>query len=622
VEDSVALAALRLPIAGGVPSYTAITFDKSFNTYHWIGRAFYTTNAGPYFAQLRERYHSSVIRSTRSLVSDENTFDLLLKRELSSTLQASLSGSSFLLSDEKSIRTSNVASQIVLGGIEYRPMSNILFEPRIGFQLDRQIDRYDRGMAYRLGGNVENFGVGGYETNVRGALQYAAIAPRVIETDTIALQVRKTFVDETANVLRAQYVRNRRDFYFATDAVARLPNGTFPLIEQRAEDGIVVTDSLRYSMGRSMLLTFTGNVFNRDITRALRSTTGTIDLSPDRRAVSNTGIGELRIDGGVHAMLQNRDGIGASVGFYYSEREERHRAIESRSGGNVDSLTRIQEQKNNVSHRTMLASTLDVPLFSSSHTLSLAGSGSILRYDTPSMLNTDDRDELWYALSLTTTHRINQHMEAQIIVEANLVHLVYLSSQRSADNTWNRILRLSPRLVYVPSASFRTTNRFEVLANYTAYDFEFPASPIRSFAFRQFAFVDSTSWELTRRVAIEWFSHVRIYERGEFRWDTFSERPSQYFEDKTYLGTVRYGYTERLAFSVGIRYFSQQRFGYPKSDRSLEYALRSVGPTTAIVWKTQRNTALAVQGWYERQTQTQAATRGIVTVSMSLSMQL
>jgi len=96
----------------------------------------------------------------------------------------------------------------------------------------------------------------------------------------------------------------------------------------------------------------------------------------------------------------------------------------------------------------------------------------------------------------------------------NLSHLVYLSPQRSADNTWNRIFRLSPRFAYKPSEKFFSFNTFEVLANYTTYDFEFISASVRSYVFRQFAFIDSTEVGISNRFSLGWYHYLRFYERG------------------------------------------------------------------------------------------------------------
>jgi hypothetical protein len=199
---------------------------------------------------------------------------------------------------------------------------------------------------------------------------------------------------------------------------------------------------------------------------------------------------------------------------------------------------------------------------------------------------------------------------------------VYIFSSRSADNTWNRVIRLAPRLAFSPSPEFTSTNTFEVLANYTVYDFESPSSPIRSFAFRQFSFVDSSGFDLTNRLRLEWFSGIRLYEQGELRWADFSELPLTSFEDHTYLGTVRYRFRRGLLFSAGIRYFSQRRYVFTGQERTLDRYLRSIGPVAGIVWNVGEQTEFSTNGWFENQVQTGSAGRSFANLTMSLTVHM
>jgi len=95
-----------------------------------------------------------------------------------------------------------------------------------------------------------------------------------------------------------------------------------------------------------------------------------------------------------------------------------------------------------------------------------------------------------------------------------------------------------------------TVNTFEVLANYTVYDFEYLTSTISSFTFRQFAWVDSSILSLTGRLAVVWWNNIRYYERGELQWSDFSERPRSFIEERTYNGALQYRVNEFLFFPL------------------------------------------------------------------------
>ncbi len=597
----------------------AISFDKSLNTYHWTGLMLYDDLSGPLTVHLNEQYVSTLIRTDRNLITDNQSLDLTVRKRLADRLQATLDVSSFLLSDNKSVGISNASSHAVYGGFAFRPADSITVEPLAGIRFDNQLDRHDHGASYLLGLSSGLLDYYGYLTRLRGTFQYDNLDPRTLETDSAAVDIEKVFFERTRNLTHLTFTRNRRDFYSpASPQVVQLYNTQYN-IDSRSDNLFGVSDTLNYNVGERMLLTFGGSIVTRQIDRSERYQIVTTlkDYSP------NTTIDEMRVMGSTEARYSIGERSSASVIVAYWERDEKHQ-VESDSRIDVQdmaSLSHIEERKNNQSRRTTLATMLTLSP-SMNDRIVLSGSGSLLHYDTPSADNDDDRDELWYILDCSTSHRLNRNLTLYLTADLSLTHLVYLFSTRSADNTWNRILRFAPRCDYTLSDDFSSSNSFEVLANYTVYDFEYAAVQPRSYAFRQFAFVDSSWLSLTSRLSLQWYSHIRLYERGELLWDAFAERPLNYFEDKTYIGSVSYALTRRLLFSLGIRYFSQIRFGYTGSDRTVESTLRSMGPLASVSLTLSGRTDLLVRGWYERQSQTGQPDRGYTTMVMLLNVYL
>ena len=594
----------------------SVGFDKLVNTYHWNGQALYQNLFGLDSVQLNERFLSSLIQTDRKLITDEQSLDFAFQHRLLPVLRGALRFSSFTLSDNKNIGISNASSQGLYGGVAYLPDVRIRIEPMVGIRFDHQIDERDRGPSYLLDLNSDVLDYNGYMTRLDGKWQYDRLTPRTLETRVASVSVDKVFFEQTQNSLQFLYSRNRRDFYTAADPFVQHQVNVLHNIETRTEDAFTMFDSLGYSVSPAMSLSLQGNLFTRSIGRETRYR----QTADAQRPLLNTAIDELKLESSAQIAYNAGQNLGALLRFSYQERDEKHEVQPDDAGSelNFDTQDRIERLKNNHSRRTSLLSSLSAAV-SASDTFSLSGSGSLLRYDTPSTENNDDRDELWYIISLAATHRINRNLTLRVLAGANLIHLVYLPSATSGNNTWNRVVRLSPRLEYAPAAEFATINTFEVLANYTVYDFEYPSSSIRSFAFRQFAFIDSSAWSITQRLTLEWFSHIKLYERGDLQWDSFSERPVNYFEDKTYAGTVRYTLLPRsLLFSVGLRYFSQRRYAYSGQERNLEDFFRSFGPTTGVSVLLHERTALTVQGWYEHQTQTRVPDHSIANMTMSL----
>ena len=600
-------------------NYSAVVFDKFLNTYHWTGILSLAETSGPVAVRLHEQFLSTLIRADRDYIKDEQSFDLSLKDRWSTSLRGSAEVTSFILADDRGIGISNASSHAAYAGLETEPFAHLFIEPLAGYRIDNQIDQKDRGASYLLRLSLDTMELGGYRTALGGRFQFDQLLPRQLETHAAAISLDKVFFERTRNSLRMLFTRNQRDFYTVTDSSVIREYGVARNIERRAENAFAVSDLLDYNVGSRLLFSFGGNILTRGIGRSTRYQV----VSGGRTNTFSTSIGEFRIDGSVQARYSFSSSASAAGQFLYQERDENH-AVEADDRilpSVADSASRFEQRKNNHSRRLSLGGVLEVAL-SPSDSLALSGSTTLLRYDTPSLENDDDRDELWDIIGLTFSHRFSGSLSIWLNADANLTHLVYLLASRSADNTWNRVFRLSPRLDFRPSGSFFTSNAFEVLANYTVYDYEYPSSLIRSFVFRQFSFADSTTIDLTRRFGIEWISNIRFYERGELQWEAFAERPVNYFEDKTYTGSARFRVGDGLLFSCGIRYFSQTRFMFSGSQRVLETFFRSVGPVGTALWHVADRTDLALKGWLEQQSQTNQLDRSYANMTMTFTIRL
>jgi hypothetical protein len=596
-----------------------IYFDKLLSTYRWQGLLLYDGGGPGVRYSIDQNFLSTLIRTNTNLITDEETFRSFFRFLPGRTVEPLAATSAYILSDMRGLGLSDVSSYSVHAGAAWRPVEVLTVEPLVGFRSDRQSGITDEGPSYLLRMGADSLGGAGGATAFDGSWEYNVLAPRTLETRNARLNTRNEFTGGSWNGLDLRYYRNRRDFYTPADADVAAEFGVERNIETRSEDLYAVRDSILYQVNGGLSFGAGAGVVSRGITRASRYKS----YADPSRPVLDTDVDELTIGGELTSAWAVTGALDARMTVALSERNETHLA--NRDDGYlepaVDSLRRTEERKNNTGKRTAIALAAEYR-FSAAHRVEASASGSILRYDTPSPDNSDDRDDLWYLVNVTSSHRINRHLSLTVAADVNLQHLVYLGSSRSADNAWNRIFRLSPRLVYEPGPAFTTANRFEVLANYTAYDFDAPGAAVRSFSFRQFAFVDSTVWTITRRTSIEWVSFVRLYERGTLRWSDFSERPVSSFEDFTHIGMVRYSPSPALIFSIGIRYFSQMRYDYAGNDRVPQYFLRSVGPASGIEWTVSGRTAFLVRGWYERQSRTNLPDQGIANITMSLNVSI
>ncbi|TAK56813.1 MAG: hypothetical protein EPO24_10620, partial [Bacteroidetes bacterium] len=486
----------------------SVGFDKLLNRYHWITRLRYGATVGSISLFANQKFLSSLIKTDREFIRDEHFLDVALKHPFSSSAKGVLQASSYALSDDQNVALAKAGSHSIQYGVEFVPVERLMLTPMLGIRYDNQLGEHDNGILYRALVASSGLEIGGYEVALNGVNELAYLAPRRVETirDTIGFQ--KTFVEGSRMNFTFSYLHNRRDFYLGNAQPVSLQYNLPPDIETRTESGFMFNGGVTYASGRTWSFLVLGALSSRDIGRNI-SYQSALQAQP---AALSPNIEEFRLEGNAMATYSPNSIFSLSGGLSLFEREEQHGVLydEASSEASYDSATSNQERKNNRATRTALV--LDgsyIP--SNSDTFKVSLSNSLLRYDTPNLLNDDDRDELRHTIRLTSFHRINPYLHAAIIAEASLAHLVYLAGARSSENTWNRIIRLSPALRYEPSTRFMTMNTFEVLANYTVYDFEYLSSTIRSFTFRQFAWIDSSIVTLTRRLSLEWYSNIRFY---------------------------------------------------------------------------------------------------------------
>ncbi len=600
----------------------SVLFERNLNTFNWIGYLRVDTSAFGQRIRIDEMLSSNIIlvdatptSPEQRLQSTQQRLKLDISRPLTDILNVTAQWSSLTYSDKKAVGLSRASINAILAGIEYTPVPLFTITPMIGHRWDNQIDVRDRGLSYNIAARTNPIDFDGY--NVVGSAQFQQdrLDPRVLEQHFARAGFQKWFLGRTRDSLDAGFARSRREFYTSQAGA----------LESRIENIFTFSNLLEYEFDESFLTSFFVNVYNRALDKDYRA----VLASASAPAQYNTGIDEFRLETFAQGLYRDpRSGFAASVRFSYSERNERHFAKNPTTGFVRDTtqppLTERQAQdqeqtKDNLTRRTSLAGTAKLPV-SSSDTIALSGAASILRYDTPSAANVEDRDELLVALSLSTSHRLSRYLDLSFSLDGTLSHIVYLLRERSANNNINRVLRFAPRTLYRPFSFLTSMNTFEVLANYTVYDFEAEAAQVRSFSYRQFGWIDSTTIEVSHRLGLDFLVYLKLYERGQLNWSEFSERRENSFSDRTYAVQVRCMPDDGVLFAVGVRYFSQTRYSYTGDVRKLDSFLRSFGPTCWILWRPYPTSEVSMKGWYEHRRLEGGGSRSLANMTFTVTL--
>jgi len=595
----------------------SVLFDRHLNTFNWIGRLMVDTTVASGRWSIQGLYASNVIQlegePQRKLQSTQRMLDLGGSVPVSAQWSALGRWSSLSYADDKSVGLNNSAAMSTLAGVGYAPLPFVDLAALGGYRWDRQGDITDRGPSFDLQGSLRNLELEG--TGIGGMFRYREdrISPRTLDDGSGRLSIRKEFLPGTGDSLDAIYLRSRREFYSLADNS----------IESRVERAFGIANLLRYAVDPEVhvgvFAGFTGRVLDKDL-RA---------REPEDEATPRLGtrIDEFRLDTYLQVEYRPVDSrTRAWLRLGYLERNEEHRAIRSSSSSSLSQILfqerdRQEQSKDNLTRRTTLSGLATFTL-SSSDVVTFSGSASILRYDTPSSLNVEDRDEQLLAAMVATRHGLSRVMDLDVVLDGYVSHVVYLLKERSANNNRNYVLRLSPRTTFRPRSWLTSLNAAEVLANYTVYDYEQAGGDIKSFSYRQFAFIDSTAFALTHSIGIDLVAYVKVYERGQLRWAAFEERTENTTTDKTLAAQIRYAPVPMAVFAVGFKFFSQARSVFDAAGKRLAAYLRSVGPTCLILWNPGERSQIAMGGWYEHRSPAETAGGATATFTLNISFSL
>ena len=183
---------------------------------------------------------------------------------------------------------------------------------------------------------------------------------------------------------------------------------------------------------------------------------------------------------------------------------------------------------------------------------------SKLQYDTPEE-NSEDRDEQRFMFELGYDHILSEFLSMEWTLYTYFYHKIYLSSEQSQNNNWNRIISLNPKVNYKYG---RIRNRLatEILANYTVYDFEELFTKTRSYIFRKYSIADSMICQLYGRINLGFFTRIELEDKGHFFQSEWQQQIVHSYHSNFYNYFIE---NERLfGFNIRIGYTYYNRIDW------------------------------------------------------------
>jgi hypothetical protein len=238
---------------------------------------------------------------------------------------------------------------------------------------------------------------------------------------------------------------------------------------------------------------------------------------------------------------------------------------------------------------------------SSLDTLNINFSVSLLRRDTPSELNDNDRDIFNLLTDVSYTHKFSPLLYSNITFGTYHTHIVNLKSKKSAGNNWVRIFRLSPKISF-NTTKFIMNPQFEVLAIYTIYDFEHILSGTSGNSKRQINYRDSIQFVFSKNFSLNTYLFFRYYEYGILFWDNFAESPESGNFEQFNKAIFYYKFNDKFLCGIGARYYKlKEKYLLTMYTDPVKNDNSSISPEINFKIKFDNSSELYLEGWYEFQ---------------------
>lgn len=596
-------------------------FDKIGNTilFHADAHGVFTLPYGSLF--LKQKYSGRAIRTTSLSVRDDEDFAFLWSVPVGSDVDIHAAGSVLSSSDPKAASTSDVQDIAIFGGIRVRPSTNTDVNLGAGGVHSSQLGTTERGWRLIGSGSLRDTELDNYLISADARGEYSLLGnTREIAHSSVSAHLARTFATGEDLAFTARYTSLHRDQYLPVTVLgsdSTLVNRLSDSIETRGEQQIQLTGIASIPFFSTGVIDLMASVEHLSADRYYHQLVSAIRESGVTRTHS-----ELRFSLASSARFFSLGG-DHEIALRLESREENNTVARRFAIG--DTALRAQRLRetlrDNSSARSLLSARSRWQI-AENDTLQYAVSTSLLRYDTPSNDNNDDRDELTAASAISYGHRFSPLLSASLTTELQLTHTVFLKAARSAQNNWNRIIKMTPAIA-IRGAKFSATPSFEVVANYTTFDFEDIIGSQQSISSRQIGYTDSIVYTLSERHRIESRITVRYEERGEFRWSTFSEIPTYRKTEQFYTLLFFVAPSPAVSIGTGARYYqlSQQPIGRTLPING-ELQRQAVGPETTIAAQLSSGSIVRLHGWYEIQFVNGTEARRLPNVLLDVSVPL
>lgn len=560
-------------------------FDKQFNIYRYNNSFLFTRKFNKFEIGLTNEYEGFLIRGTEDSKKDAERFNFYFSQNLISYFNFFGELNYNLNSDSRTIGLNEAEKLNGNLGISFNLPSVGKSFITYGIERNKQVSINQQGPRLAMGATIEKINITEVLLNSNFFLERVELKDgRKNSTLLLQTQIDGKFEDQNTLFLALDYQNLRRDYIV-------FPIYITNFFETRYENKIIPTFGLYYNLFDKTFLSFSGQFYSYRIQRFYNLYDPTNQYTATERTLY-----EQSLDLNFELTAQTKI-FSPKIGVNYFYRNEENVINKKFDIDNItfNQLSSIEFQKNNYQTRLkVFYNFLLMP--NNSNTTLISGNASLLRYDTPSEMNDDDRDEFQFISSVSTKQRFSQYYSLTLTFDIQLFHLVFLKSTRSSLNNWNRIIKLSASSDYQTN-SFWWKPTFEIFSNYLVYDFE--SSNIQSFAFRQFVYRDSIEINLSNSLKFFYTIVYKTSERGTLFWKDFSMTKELNIKEIFTKTMLFFLLNNKVQFGFGGRAYNITQKPTSKNRIPDNYSYYSFSPETEIKIFLSKNNVIFLQGWYE-----------------------
>lgn len=570
-------------------NFLQFKITRELSNFYWNGLFNFHILKNSFDLYIYEKFSEMVIKTDRKFIRDDNDFKFGFYKYISQRFKAAFLFNSISFVDDKLAGLSRASSSELLSGVKFQASSKFGFHFLGGYKIDYQMGQRDKGWVYKISSDTSDFIFSDYHFKANLNHYEDFINPRKNVLSALNLTIWRMFTPNVESKVEFLAKHVRRDFYFYADTnLRKIYNINFN-IEGRDEKTMSGSMSLGYPLLDRLILNLNFVLSNRNIGKIIRYKTSSLYDSKISEFTLNAGAG-LSYE---TERLKTRFEIG------YSERNEIHspQKHELTTETLFLRIKQNEEQKNNKSLRRIINGEISFDI-SKRLTVGSMFYVSLFRYDTPSNLNDDDRDELLQIVRIFFKLKVSNEVQMEIPLDLNSQHLIYIFATRSINNNWNRIIKLSPSVIF-ESGYLKNRASFSVLANYTVYDFESVASTVKSYVFRQFYLNDSIFFPILGRLSFDGNLQIIFSESGRLKWKEFKEKPTIFIRTNEYNFKLNYSLNKSAKFSIGYRFFDERRFRFIELNKVPDSRIIASGPVS-VIEITNEKFRLNFDGWIER----------------------